>query len=73
MIVIAIALMLAQGAAVWGFLRFVQSFGAYTESQKSLTQALLYTHESNLLLHQTNLRLLEKLQEQTVQPAKGVA
>lgn len=73
MMVIAIALILAQSAAVWAFLRFVHSFGAYTETQKSLTQALLYTHESNLLVHQTNLRVLEKLKDLHAQPMKGIA
>jgi hypothetical protein len=52
---IACAVMLAQGAAVWAFLRFVKSFGAYTESQRQLTSALMATHESNLLLHRAQL------------------
>lgn len=60
---VACALVAAQGAAVWGFLRFVKSFGAYTESQKSLTAALLTTHESNLLLHRENVRILEELRK----------
>ena len=59
--VIAVAVVVAQGAAVWGFLRFVKSFGAYTESQHKLTAALLYTHESNLALHESNERLFQRL------------
>lgn len=61
--VLAISMILAQAAAVWGFLRFVKSFGAYTESQQQMTNALLYTHESNLLVHQANLRVLAELQQ----------
>lgn len=61
--ILAIAMILAQGAAVWGFLRFVKSFGAYTASQEKMTNALLYTHESNLLVHQANLRVLAELQK----------
>lgn len=69
---VAVALILAQGAAVWAFLRFVTSFGAYTKSNESLTAALLTTHESNLLLHQANLRVLAALKQ--AQPlAKEVA
>lgn len=69
---VALALLLAQGAAVWAFLRFVKSFGAYTKSNESLTAALLTTHESNLLLHQANLRVLAALKQ--AQPlAKEVA
>jgi flagellar biogenesis protein FliO len=60
-LVVAIALVLAQGCAVWAFLRFVKSFGAYTESHQAMTNALLYTHESNCLVHQANLQVLEKL------------
>lgn len=58
---VAIALVVAQGLAVWAFLRFVRSFGAYTESQRALTGALLSTHESNLALHQSNQALLTEL------------
>lgn len=59
--VVAAALVLAQGFAVLAFLRFVKSFGSYTESQQQMTNAILSVHESNLLLHQTNLRLLDAL------------
>ena len=61
--ILAIGIILAQAAAVWGFLRFVKSFGAYTESQQQMTNALLYTHESNMLVHQANLRVLGELQK----------
>jgi hypothetical protein len=60
-IVLAAALILAQGFAVWGFLRFVKSFGAYTTSQGHLTAALLSMQESNLLLHREQMRVLEEL------------
>lgn len=63
---LAVALILAQGFAVWGFLRFVKSFGAYTASQQELTAALLTVHESNHLLHITNLRLLDELRTHLV-------
>jgi len=62
-LVVAIGLVLAQGCAVWAFLRFVKSFGAYTESHQAMTNALLYTHESNCLVHEANLKVLAKLQE----------
>lgn len=59
--IVAVALVIAQGLAVWAFLRFVSSFGAYTESQRELTGALLSTHESNLALHQSNQAILTEL------------
>jgi hypothetical protein len=59
--IVALAVVLAQGAAVWAFLRFVNSFGAYTASQQDLTAALLYTHESNMALHESNRKLFERL------------
>lgn len=63
---VAVALIIAQGFAVWGFLRFVKSFGAYTASQQELTAALLTVHESNHLLHLTNLRLLDEMRSHFV-------
>lgn len=60
--ILAISMILAQAAAVWGFLRFVKSFGAYTEAQQELTSAILSTHELNLALHRENQRILEELQ-----------
>jgi len=71
--VVAIALVLAQGAAVWAFLHFVRSFGAYTESQRQLTAALLTTHESNLLLHRAQVQMLEELRALKLSPVKEVA
>lgn len=59
--ILAIAIILAQCAAVWGFLRFVKSFGAYTESQQAFTSAILSTHELNMALHRENQRILEEL------------
>lgn len=59
--IVACALVLAQACAVWAFLRFVKSFGAYTVSQREMTNALLYTHESSLLIHQQQQKILEEL------------
>jgi hypothetical protein len=59
--VLAAAVVIAQGFAVWGFLRFVKSFGAYTESQQAMTRALLHAHESNLALHEQNISILQEL------------
>lgn len=71
--IVASAVILAQGAAVWGFLRFVKSFGAYTESQRQLTAALLTTHESNLLLHRAQVEMLEELRQLKRSSVKEVA
>lgn len=68
--IVACALVLAQGLAVFAFLRFVHSFGAYTESQSHLSTAMLALHESNLLLHQTNLRVLEELKAHQMRQEK---
>lgn len=59
--IVGIALVVAQALAWLGFLKFVNRFGQYTDSHEKLSAALLATHESNLLLHQSNLRLLEQL------------
>ena len=59
---IAGGLIIAQGCAVWAFLRFVKSFGDYTESQRALTTALLRVNEGSLLVHQSNVELLAKLE-----------
>lgn len=70
--IVAAAVVIAQGLAVWGFLKFVKSFGAYTLSQQAMTNALLYTHESNLAVHHANLRILDELR--TIHThAKGAA
>lgn len=60
--VIAGGLILAQGCAVWAFLRFVRSFGSYTESQRDLTKALLEVNQGSLLVHQSNVEVLKKLE-----------
>jgi len=60
---LAAALIVASGLAVWAFLRFVKSFGAYTESYRQLAAAILTTHESNLLLHRANMKVFEELQK----------
>lgn len=59
--IVACALVLAQACAVLAFLRFVKSFGAYTQSQQQMTNALLYTHESSVLIHQQQQKILEEL------------
>ena len=60
---VAGALVLAQGCAVWAFLRFVRSFGDYTESQRAFTKAILEVNENYLLMHQSHVALLEKLKQ----------
>lgn len=60
-VILAVASILGQGAVVWMFLRFVKTFGRYTESQQEFTKALLFTHESNLIVHQHNVKVLEEL------------
>lgn len=62
--VVAVALILAQGFAVWAFLKFVKTFGAYTESQRAFTKALLETNQNSLMVHESNVRLLEKIKDQ---------
>jgi hypothetical protein len=44
----------------------VSSFGAYTESQKELASALLSVHESNRMIHEANIRLLDQLRSLNV-------
>jgi len=59
---IAIAYIIGQAVLVWFALRFVKSFGAFVESHERSTKALLLTHESNLIVHQQNLKALAELQ-----------
>jgi len=59
--VVAIGLILVQGFAILAFLKFVKSFGAFADSQRQLTAAILTTNESNILLHRENVRILEEL------------
>jgi hypothetical protein len=59
--VVAIGLIVVQGVAIIAFLKFVKSFGTYAETQRQLTAAILTTHESNLLLHREQVRMLEEL------------
>ena len=66
---IAIAAILAQGFVVLAFLKFVKSFGKYTESQTQLTAAILTVHKSNLMLHRFNMLILEELRK--LQPTQG--
>lgn len=56
---IAGALICAQGCAVWAFIRFVRSFGDYTESQRAFTKSLMEVHASNVLLHERTVELIE--------------
>lgn len=71
--IVATALIVAQGLVVWAFLRFVKSFGAYTESQQQMTNALLYTHESNLAIHRQNQKMLEEFRRIKSPQARGIA
>lgn len=60
---VAVLAVVAQGLLVVGIWKFAKNLGAYAESQKAMAAALLYTHESNLALHQTNLRVLDELRK----------
>jgi hypothetical protein len=71
--IVASALVIAQGLVVWAFLRFVKSFGSYTESQQKMTNALLYTHESNLAIHRQNQQMLEEFRRIKSPQARGIA
>ena len=59
--IVGAAIIIAQGLVMWGLLRFVNSFGAYTESQKELASALLSVHESNRMIHEANQRMFEHM------------
>ncbi len=61
--IVAVGLIVAQGLAVWAFLRVVKSFGAFTASHERLTSALLAVHESNAAIHASNVRVLEELKK----------
>jgi len=58
---VAIAYVIGQAVLVWFALRFVKSFGAFVASHERSTKALLLTHESNLIVHQQNLKMLGEL------------
>lgn len=59
---IALVLIVIQGLVCLAFLRFVHSFGAYTESQRELTKALLQTHEANRAIHHCAVQLIAEVQ-----------
>jgi hypothetical protein len=59
--IVAIAYVVGQGVLLWVALRFVSNFGAFVASHERATQELLLTHESNLLVHRSNLAMLDKL------------
>jgi hypothetical protein len=61
--IVATAYVLGQGVLLWMLLRFVKSFGAFVESHERSTKQLLLTHESNLIVHKSNLEMLGKLTE----------
>jgi hypothetical protein len=63
---VAAGVILAQGWAVWAFLKFVKSFGAYTESQVKVYQQLHAMHQANVLLHEETARLLAELKRQSL-------
>lgn len=60
---VAIAYVLGQGVFLWVALRFVKSFGAFVESHERATKELLLVHESNNIVHKSNLEMLAKLTE----------
>lgn len=57
----AILGILGQALVVYGILRFVKSFGAFTEAHRGFTAALLYTQETNLMVHREQMKILAKL------------
>ena len=65
-------LVLGQGIVVWAILRFVKSFGALVQAQAEWTKTLLYAHETNAAVHESNLRILQELRKMTL-PKKEVA
>lgn len=67
------AFLIATGAAVWSLVRFTKSFGAFAESQRDLTKVLWQVNETNLALHQSNIRLLERIERAQQQLKKEVA
>lgn len=64
--ILAGAFVVAQGFAVWGFLRFVKSFGAYTESQREFTKVLMEANQNTLMA----MEALEREQRRTRDTAK---
>jgi hypothetical protein len=71
--IVALAYVVGQGFLLWSMLRFVRSFGAFVESHDRSSKALLLTHESNLIVHQQNLKVLTELQRIHSLPKAGVA
>lgn len=59
--IIALAYVLGQGVLLWVALKFVKNFGAFVASHERATRELLLTHESNLLVHRSNLDMLQQL------------
>ena len=62
--IIAGLVILAQGCAVWAFLKFVKSFGALTEAQVKAYEQMHAMHQTNLLLHEETLRLIAEVKRQ---------
>lgn len=60
--IVATAYVVGQGFLLWSMLRFVRSFGSFVESHDRSTKALLLTHESQVLIHQQNMKALTELQ-----------
>ena len=69
---VAMAYVVGQGVLLWALLRFVKSFGAFVESHERSTKALLLTHESNLLVHQQNIKALAALERIHTLTARAV-
>lgn len=60
---IALMYILGQAILLWVMLKFVSSFGAFVASHVRAIKELRLTHESNLLVHKSNLVMLDKLTE----------
>ena len=54
MIWVALIMVIGQGAIIGTLLYFVRTFGAYTE-------ALLQAHESNIMVRDYNVKLIDEL------------
>jgi nucleoside 2-deoxyribosyltransferase len=59
--IVAIAHIIGLGLLFWMALRFVKSFGAFVESHERSQRQMLLTHESQILIHQQNMKALERI------------
>jgi len=61
MIVAAVIIVTGQGCVIYALLRFIRTFGVYTD-------ALLQAHESNVIVHQYQVKILAE--SQRLQPCQ---